>query len=688
MKIKLVTLAFISALCLLPQSASALCCTCTGTETTSICINTSKTDCTTFAKESSNEAVKKLSCTGEASGCKSVASGGSCVAGPFEENAYKPVATSATPKADDEIRLIPVNLNIPIPGLAFATKVKTIEGKLPIPYLAQYISAAYKYLFGVAAIAAATMIVYGGFLYILASTGIQVRQGKKIIVDAVFGLIILSSAYTILETVNPDVLTLQALKVTPVMDESFKFMSQEGVGFKDSATAEINETKVAKEPITGTAPIIAEYKGEEVKINEVEEKGAKASQRLAAYCTQPGDRGKLTTYDEKIQALVRAVLGFHKICVVEGKCAYVRGGGTSLMSGKVTAGASDIPFLENFLKPKGIDLGWSSECATNWETLRAGFYKARSSSEYADYEYNGTKKCYGPIFEAYNKVLGDAMTENGLFGGDCGTTLLQIYACAGGKVGRGTGGSDTSLFNYINYARLSFDKNKSPGKDFVVWMASDINDFKAQAEKAGGLKFGDVIVAGSGGSQHNFMFTGGRADVPFELFEMGSSSEKSRINQGCPNLGGKIGTVCGMATHPQGDTEDYLTGVSRPLKRNWFPITVARPYNYQSCTTKADCEVGDVCLCTAKDPLKPVYETVCDAKNRCTQKVVGNKCSMQNICRNPRKKSTDAMYCTHDEMCPRGDVCILKANKSRCPKGAGNCFLNNCFSEDNLNPAE
>lgn len=625
-----------------------------------------------------------------------------CVAAPFFFAATAASAASAAaPDPVSEYSVTPPTLNIPIPGLTFARQLIPIGGFLEIPFLAQYIAAVSRYLVGVSIIAAAIMIVYGGFKYIVSSTGAGVQTGKDVITDAIIGLLLILGAYVILLTVNPATVELKGLKLQYVLPIEFKFMS-DTAGFRDAASAKENDKKTAK--IVGSAPLIAGGEGENVSIDGIVEKGEKPSQRLQSYCTSAADKSKLETYDDKIEALVRAVLGFWKICVNDepAGCAYVRGGWTDLNSGKVTAGASDVPFLINFFNAHNISWSWPGTCSTRWVgevmtivpstlpgdmwfkrsaedcpdtnmscTVRVRpyadvFYKRRSQAFMSDFEYtNGGGSCYSALHQTYQQSYADLLSEQGIFGGDCGTTLSAIYTCAGGEVGRKFGGSDTNLFYYIN------NYDQAPGKDFIVTRAKDLSDLDEQIRKAGGLKFGDIVVVGSGGSQHNFMFTGGRADVLFEIFEMGTGSPG--VPKGCVTLKG-VGSVCGMATHPPGSFYSYINEHAS----KWFPISILRPYEFKPCASKSECQEGEICLCG--DP--SVDKIVCRPVKNAQGIVTGNecKCAMQNICRKPKARGNVASYCKNDENCPRGEICVTKENiGSVCPKGNYSCFQNRCW---------
>lgn len=117
-------------------------------------------------------------------------------------------------------------LNVRIPGLKFGDISLDASQKLNVPYLAQYISAIYKYLIGASIIAAAIMVTYGGFLYITSSTGAKISDGKDYIKDALIGLVLVLSASTIIYTVTGrGESQLQALKVQLVRKEIYSYMA-------------------------------------------------------------------------------------------------------------------------------------------------------------------------------------------------------------------------------------------------------------------------------------------------------------------------------------------------------------------------------------------------------------------------------------------------------------------------------
>jgi hypothetical protein len=169
--------------------------------------------------------VKSLTNCIEDAVCKPVGSGsGSCSVGPVGEIAYTGTGSGVQSDAGTAVKVTPPSLNIAIPGLVFSSQVVEKQGYLEIPFFAQYVSAIYKFLIVIAAVAAAVMIVYGGFLYIVAATGAKVRQGREIIVDACIGLVLVLGAYVILNTINPDTLKLNALKIALVKPDPMSYL--------------------------------------------------------------------------------------------------------------------------------------------------------------------------------------------------------------------------------------------------------------------------------------------------------------------------------------------------------------------------------------------------------------------------------------------------------------------------------
>lgn len=100
--------------------------------------------------------------------------------------------------------LLPVKLAIPLGG------VSQVNG------LPEYINVAYRYMVTIVLVVAIVMVVYGGFRYLVGATLGDIQAGKKIIQDAIVGMLIVLGAYTILSTINPATTLLSFTPPEPI----------------------------------------------------------------------------------------------------------------------------------------------------------------------------------------------------------------------------------------------------------------------------------------------------------------------------------------------------------------------------------------------------------------------------------------------------------------------------------------
>lgn len=109
------------------------------------------------------------------------------------------------------------SLGVQIPGFSFKDYQIVRQDKvISVPYISAYINGLYKYILGVTLVVAAMMITYGGFLYILGSTGAQISDAKEKITSALVGLVIVIAGQLILSTINPATTLLVPLKLDTV----------------------------------------------------------------------------------------------------------------------------------------------------------------------------------------------------------------------------------------------------------------------------------------------------------------------------------------------------------------------------------------------------------------------------------------------------------------------------------------
>lgn len=204
-----------------PENQTVTCCVCTsGPNSGNTCVYVPEGEGGSNCSGLSDKypSLKGYSCNPPLfaeSGCtsKNTSASGICNVGPTDIQAFKPPPPPTGAAQSKVAPLIMPKLNVAIPGLTFADSVYVDGQSITVPFLAQYISAVYRYLIGIAAIAAAIMVLYGGFLIIVAETGAKVRHGKDLITDALIGLALVLGALIILQLVNPNTIKSQGIKL-------------------------------------------------------------------------------------------------------------------------------------------------------------------------------------------------------------------------------------------------------------------------------------------------------------------------------------------------------------------------------------------------------------------------------------------------------------------------------------------
>lgn len=121
----------------------------------------------------------------------------------------------------------PPTLGTDFPGNEKLGKIEVIDGAgqgsksndsgityIAIPWIGQLIKWFYRYAIGIGGIVATVMIMVGGFIWILSGGDAgRVSEAKKIIKNASLGLILLMTAYMILNFINPDLVNLRSIYI-------------------------------------------------------------------------------------------------------------------------------------------------------------------------------------------------------------------------------------------------------------------------------------------------------------------------------------------------------------------------------------------------------------------------------------------------------------------------------------------
>ena len=119
-----------------------------------------------------------------------------------------------------ELRITP-ETRIRIPGLTFSESTIT-QGEdgtsyLNLPFLGEYLAAVYRYGVAAAAVVAVVMIIRGGLIWTISGGNeSQIDHAKDIIIKAVVGLALAVGSYTVLFTINPDLVRFKNLQVKVV----------------------------------------------------------------------------------------------------------------------------------------------------------------------------------------------------------------------------------------------------------------------------------------------------------------------------------------------------------------------------------------------------------------------------------------------------------------------------------------
>lgn len=141
----------------------------------------------------------------------SSSAGGTAATAPAQEQPFVPV----TPQ-----------LGVPIPGLTFTPATRE-GGVVTVPFLAQYINAAYRYAVSVILVIAIIMVVWGGFRFLLGSASVgNISKAKEVIRDAVVGMLLVIGAYIILQTVNPATTELRSLELSSIVEQQINLETE------------------------------------------------------------------------------------------------------------------------------------------------------------------------------------------------------------------------------------------------------------------------------------------------------------------------------------------------------------------------------------------------------------------------------------------------------------------------------
>lgn len=479
-QLKTAVLSLVALCSLVPWQALAICCKCTDATTSgsSFCLTDVSPDCSNLllTNKKTNSSLTNVSCSSVVAdaNCKAISGGGAsaeCVGDPVTAASYVsaplPSVASATPKPEVLTVVTAPQLNVPIPGLTFANNIPvyTANPTADIPFLAQYLSAVYNYLVGISVVVAAIMIVYGGFRYIIGSSLGDIKSSKKIIEDAVIGLILIFGCVTILYVLNPSTALQKSLSIGFIVPKETELFSRFGTA-----------SNPAGGPLAGNGhftPKVCPRLGFP--------SGSGAFSRINAACSSA---------DGSLGSLVNVIKTFKLEGLDNHGAIYVRGGSRGGKGLNIVGAQTDFMYgelvLDGDLTPE-----ISSVCGTP-----------------PDFK-NGA--CQTAIGNEYGSFVGGAAACNDLLATDCGYFVSQALACA--KVPGQTG-----FASAYNVRTLALGKTPDPR---IV----KVNPAQMTADAASGkLKFGAIVYLDCAG--HFFMYVGGQG-LGYDVIETGQAGHAS-----------------------------------------------------------------------------------------------------------------------------------------------------------------
>ncbi|MFH1838173.1 MAG: pilin [Candidatus Kuenenbacteria bacterium] len=116
-----------------------------------------------------------------------------------------------------------------IPSVAIPGSIFKVGAIIPVSgnLIAQYISAIFEFFVAIAAILAVVMIMIAGIMWMFASgSSEKIGEARKMIGNAVMGLILALSTYTILNLINPNLVILKNINLISIERKELEYHGQ------------------------------------------------------------------------------------------------------------------------------------------------------------------------------------------------------------------------------------------------------------------------------------------------------------------------------------------------------------------------------------------------------------------------------------------------------------------------------
>lgn len=131
---------------------------------------------------------------------------------------YGTISKSNNASVSKTALFTPPDFQVKIPGLdKFETITCTTGKECSIPWIGQYISGIYNYALAIVGIIAAIVLMAGGLMWLISGgDASKITQAKELIIGSISGLVILIASYALLAIVNPDLVNLKPVRITPI----------------------------------------------------------------------------------------------------------------------------------------------------------------------------------------------------------------------------------------------------------------------------------------------------------------------------------------------------------------------------------------------------------------------------------------------------------------------------------------
>lgn len=153
------------------------------------------------------------------------------------------------PSLTNALNITPPDPIIKIPGLSNLSEIEEqpcpdleeeigASGCLYIPWIGEYVGGLYKFAVLAATILATVVLMIAGFIWLTSGGNVnQIGTAKSYIAGAIMGLVLMLGSYTILNLINPNLVTFKALKIPVIKKIPLEVIAETIGGYYGKCTA-------------------------------------------------------------------------------------------------------------------------------------------------------------------------------------------------------------------------------------------------------------------------------------------------------------------------------------------------------------------------------------------------------------------------------------------------------------------